>query len=348
MAHGKSYDDYTYGGSMKKVFLMLVVLSVLLFGAGKKSDNSANIAVFVPGVRAGSAIYDMLASGVERAVGEWQAAHGKKVALTVIEGGYNQAEWEDKVTALAASGQYDVVISSNPSLPAIVSGVLEKFPAQKFILFDGEMAGNASVYSLRYNQREQGYLAGHIAALVSEELNGAKKIGLIAGQEYPMMNEVILPAYLEGAKAVNGAYSVDFRVLGNWFDAQKAADLAQDMINGGARVILAVSGGANEGILQTADEKNAKVVWFDTNGYALKPGVVVGSAVLHQEKAAYEKTLAFLDGTLRFGVAEVAGVREGYVDFVEDDPLYVQTVSEDARQKQSALTARIRAGTVFN
>jgi simple sugar transport system substrate-binding protein len=189
-------------------------------------------------------------------------------------------------------------------------------------------------------------LAGHIAALVSGEMGGQKKIALLAGQEYPMMNNVIRPAYLEGAQAVDSAYSVDFRVLGNWFDAQKAADLAQDMINGGAKVILAVAGGANEGVLQTVAEKGAKVVWFDTNGYALKEGVVVGSAVVYQEKAAYEKTLAFLDGTLRFGQADIAGVREGYVDFVEDDPFYREAVSEKARQKQSALITAIREGTL--
>ena len=287
---------------------------------------------------------------VEEAAAEWQTAQGKPVALNVIEGGYNQAAWEGEVTALAASGQYDVIISSNPSLPAIVADVLAKFPAQKFILFDGELPGNPSVYTLRYNQREQGYMAGYIAALVSEELNGEpgrlsgqKRLGLVAGQEYPAMNNVILPAYLEGAKAVDSGYSVDFRVLGNWFDAQKAADLAQDMINGGAKVILAVAGGANEGVLQTAAEKGAKVVWFDINGYALKEGVVAGSAVIHQDKAAREKTLAFLNGALPFGHAEYAGVREGYVDFVEDDPIYLKTVSEAVRQKQSALLRQIRS-----
>lgn len=331
---------------MRKAFAAALVLAALLFGACKKSESGVRIAVFIPGVRAGSAIYDMLASGVEEAVAEWQTAQSKQAALNVIEGGYNQAEWEDEVTALAASGQYDVIISSNPSLPAIAADVLEKFPAQKFILFDGELPGNPSVYTLRYNQREQGYMAGYIAALVSEDLGGAsgqKKLGLVAGQEYPAMNNVILPAYLEGAKAVDAGYSVDFRVLGNWFDAQKAADLAQDMINGGARVILAIAGGANEGVLQTAAEKGAKVVWFDINGYALKEGVVVGSAVIHQHKAAREKTLAFLNGSLPFGRAEYAGVREGYVDFIEDDPIYLKTVSELVRQKQSALVSRIRS-----
>jgi simple sugar transport system substrate-binding protein len=73
----------------------------------------------------------------------------------------------------------------------------------------------------------------------------------------------------------------------------------------------------------------------------------VGSVVLYQDKAAREKTLAFLDGTLQFGRAEVASVGDGYVDFVEDDPVYAAAVSEGARQKQAAMVARMRDGTVF-
>ena len=160
------------------------------------------------------------------------------------------------------------------------------------------------------------------------------------------MNGIILPAYLEGAQAVDPAYTVDFRVVGNWFDAQKAAELALDMIRGGVSVLLPIAGGANEGVLTAAAETGTKAVWFDTNGYGLKAGVVAGSAVLYQDRAAYEKTLLFLNGGLPFGTAETAGVRDGFVDFVEDDPVYQSTVDADIRQKQAALVARIRDGSL--
>jgi hypothetical protein len=38
------------------------------------------------------------------------------------------------------------------------------------------------------------------------------------------------------------------------------------------------------------------------------------------------------------------GVREGYVDFVEDDPLYKAHVSPAIQEKQAALIGRIRSG----
>jgi simple sugar transport system substrate-binding protein len=296
-------------------------------------------------------VYEMLAAGVKSAVDEYNAAGGS-AKLTVIEGGYNQAEWENKITAMSASGSYDLIVSSNPSLPQIVSAVSLKFPEQHFLLLDGELSGNPRVYTLRYNQREQAYMAGYLAALVTEDLaksgslSTEKSVGLIAAQEYPVMDNVILPGYLEGARAVDPEYDVDFRIVGNWYDAAKAAELAADMIHGGIWVILCIAGGAGEGVVQTASLLGARVVWFDANGYGIRPGTVAGSAVLYQDRAARNLTLRYLEGGLSFGSSETAGVAEGYVDFIQDDPDYQATVSPSVRDQQAAMVEQIRKGTL--
>jgi simple sugar transport system substrate-binding protein len=341
------------------VFSLLVwVGGIQGFGLGSKDESRKGsgdralhpaIAVFIPGVMSGSPLYEMLAEGVKQAAAEKSTAE-RRVTVTVIEGGFNQAEWEGRITALAASESYDLIVSSNPSLPALAASVSAKFPKQRFLLLDGTLAGNPQVYTLRYKQREQAYMAGHIAALVAGEAgyegSPAMRVGLVAGQEYPAMNEVILPAYREGAQQVDPQCTVDFRVVGNWFDAGKGAELAADMIRGGVKVILSIAGGANEGVVQAAFEAGAKVVWFDTNGYGVRPGTVVGSAVIYQNKAAYEQTIRFLEGALPFGKAELVGVAEGYVDFIEADPDYQASVSAPIREKQRILIEQIRSGVL--
>jgi ABC-type Na+ transport system ATPase subunit NatA len=114
----------------------------------------------------------------------------------------------------------------------------------------------------------------------------------------------------------------------------------------GAAVILTIAGGANQGVVQAAAEAGAKVIWFDVNGYGVQPGTVVGSAVVRQDKAAYEQTRRYLDGSLPFGASELVGVAEGYVDFIEDDPAYIAAVSEPVRRKQAALVQRLRTGSL--
>jgi simple sugar transport system substrate-binding protein len=347
------------------ILFSFAVFSTVLSGCSEKNvpaaatttavaETGKTIGVFIPGVISGSPVYEMLAVGV-------QAAADGRAEVTLIEGGYNQAEWENKVTAMAASASYDLIVSANPSLPNIVSTVSEKFPNQHFLLLDGELDGNPRVYTLRYNQREQGYMAGYLAALITGALSleserspesdfsqsGIKRIGLVAAQEYPVMNNIILPGYLEGARAVDTGFGVDFRIVGNWYDAARAEELAADMIRNGVRVILTISGGANEGVVQAAYSAGAKVLWFDNNGYNVRPGTVVGCAVLAQDKAAYTQVQRWLDGELPFGKAETLGVAEGYVDFIQDDPDYILGVSEDIRNKQAAMIKRIRSGELL-
>jgi simple sugar transport system substrate-binding protein len=338
-------------------FFFAAACAVLFSACAEKipepEAREISIGVFIPGVMSGSPVYEMLAQGVRDAVEKHNgdtARNGSQVEVTVIEGGYNQAEWESKVTAIAASGSYDLIVSSNPSLPDIVATVSANFPNQYFLLLDGKLEGNPHVYTLRYNQREQAYMAGYMAALVSEaafsvtEASPTRRVGLVAAQEYPVMNNTILPGFLEGARAVNPQYTVDFRIVGNWYDASKAAELAADMIQGGVRVLLCIAGGANEGVVQAASQSGAKVIWFDTNGYSIRPGTVVGSSVLYQDLAAYNQVLRYLDGELPFGAAETAGLNDGYVDFIQDDPVYLETVAPELREKQKDMINRIKTG----
>jgi simple sugar transport system substrate-binding protein len=341
-------------GNCFRFLLVSIILIGILFssiGCSKEESSSVEsekktIAVFIPGVMAGSAIYEMLADGVQKAAAEIGNAE-----VRIIEAGFNQADWESKLTSLAAEGNFDLIISSNPSLPALAEAVSKKFPKQHFLLLDGAISGNPRIYSMQYNQSEQSYMAGYLAVLVSlegeTEHSSAKKIGLIAGQEYPAMNDVMLPSYEKGAKAIDADFEVDFRVVGNWYDAAKASELAADMIRQGSKVIFCVAGGANEGAVRAAKDAGAKIIWVDTNGYAVMPGTVIGSTILHQDTAAYEKTKLYLEGKLPFGKSEFAGLREGFVDFIEDDPLYISSVSEAVRGKQAAMIESIRSGKLI-
>lgn len=332
--------------------LTLIAASSCAGKATSKSlstDQAKTIAVFVPGVVSGNSVYEMLVAGVNRAAKESTDA-GKKVSVTVIEAGASQSEWESKLTALAADGAYSVIVTSNPAMPDVIAPVSAKFPKQEFISFDAYAEGNEKLTTFRYNQREQAYISGYLAALVSSSsmkfANNEKKIGLIAGQEYPAMTGIILPAFLEGARAVDPAFTADFRVVGNWYDASKGSELARAMRNAGVDVIMPVAGGANQGVLASARETGFYVAWFDDNGYAKCPGYVVSSSVMAQERLAFEKTKAWIDGTIEKGKPQTVGIAGRYIDFVSDDPLYISTVPAPIREKQAALMARLYDGTL--
>ena len=332
-------------------FSILLVAGFLLLpavafagGTEEETNDVFRVGVFVPaGAVEGSPTYEMLVEGATRAVEEVEGAE-----IKVVEGGYNQALWEEGLAGMAATGEYDVLVTSNPSMPALAASVAERFPEERFLVMDGYLEDNPQIHTVLYNQREQAFLVGYFAGLVTtgdmEFANPDLRVGLLAGQEYPIMNDVILPSFQMGARSINANIEVDFRVLGNWNDAAKAGELATSMIDRGVDVILTIAGSGNQGVVGAARSRGAYVLWFDSAGYAVAPRFVVGSAVVRQDLATYERVAAAIRGELEFGKAEILGVREGFVDFADEDPLYELHVPQDVRSEMADLIARMQSG----
>lgn len=158
------------------------------------------------------------------------------------------------------------------------------------------------------------------------------------------MNGVILPSYELGLKAVAPEGSVDFRVLGNWYDATTAADITSNMIDEGADTVLAIAGGGNQGVITTARQRGAYVLWYDTSGYDEAPGIVVGSSLVHLDRAAYERTRQAIEGDLRFGEAVVLGVKEGYVTYDMDHREFQRNVPQEIQDAMQAMVDRLSSG----
>lgn len=331
---------------MKKVFCrflsMACVLVALCFSGCNKTASKKGIAVFVPGICDDSPVYAMLVQGVKNAVNDFNKKNNSSVELFVMEAGTNQAEWSTKLTALAAEQLYDVIISSNPSLPDLAVPILEQFPNQKFILLDATLEGNKNIHTVCYNQYEQSYLTGYIGSLMSK----THKIGLIAAQEYPVMNNIIFPFFEKGAKDANSQTSVDFRVVGNWYDATKGSEIADALCNKGVDVILPICGGAAQGVIKSAVNNGIYITWFDNNGFEKAPGTIISSTMMEQVQMSQQVTAEFLEGKTPWGSAEMVGIKEGYITFVEDDQNYIKTVPQEIRNKMHNIIEEIKSGTL--
>ena len=325
---------------MKRILLLCLAVLALAVPAFAKP---LKIAVFIPGVRAGSPIYDNMVKGVEKLVAETPGA-----SLKVYEAGFNQAEWEEKLTSLVATGEYDFLVTSNPSLPDLINKISPAFPKQKFICVDGQLAGNPNLYTVLYNQLEQGYVTGYLAGLVSlSALPGAnpdKKVGLVIGQHYPVMDKIIAPGFEQGLKAADPAFQLDMRVVGNWFDATKAAELAKSMIASGVDVILPICGSASQGVLKTAQDAGKYLVFFDGDEFSRAPKTILGCTVLYQAELTYAKLKLAVEGKLPFGSAEVVGMQDGYIEFLGKHPSYLEGVPAAVRTKVDAVIAQIKSG----
>ena len=330
--------------------LVLSIAAVPLFAAGsseqaKQANRSLSVLVYITGVTAGSPPYTDLAEGATEF-----AAENENVTVKVYEAGFNQAQWEEQLTSLVATGEYDLVLGSNPSLPELCVNVGKKFPNQKFVITDSQLAGNPQIRTYLYNQYEQslylGYLAGLVTTSSMPAANKDLKIGFIAAQEYPLLNKHMVPGFLDGARLVNPNIQVDFRVIGNWFDANKAAELASSMKTAGVDVFAAIAGGATQGLFKVAKEQGAYIVFHNTNEYKNAPGYVVGCGSMEQKKLTKEILKDALSGTIEYGKATTVGAKEGYLGFISDDPSYANNLPADIRNKFDTFMNDIRAGKV--
>jgi len=337
--------------NMKKILTIIVLLSIFFTigcerkPASSQAGNNLSVLVFITGVIAGSPTYELLAEGAL----EFARTH-PRVGVKVYEAGMNQGEWEQQLGEMISGGEYDVVLGSNPSLPEICANVAKVFPDQKFIITDAFYEGHPQIRTYLYNQYEQslflGYLAGLITTSTMPNANSQKKIGFIAAQEYPLLTRQMVPGFLEGARLVDPSIELDRRITGSWADANKAAELASAMMDAGVDVFTAIAGGAAQGLIKTAIERGAYVVWYNTNIYSQAPGVVAGCGIMEQKKLAIEILQDVLAGKVTYGVADTLGIKEGYLNFITDDPVYQNTLPANIRQRFELFLDDLRAGRI--
>jgi simple sugar transport system substrate-binding protein len=333
---------------MKKIlaFCLIIALFFICGACVKKTPKyELSVLVFITGVTAGSPTYEMMAEGALEF-----AEKNPSVNVKIYEAGMNQAEWENQLGEMVAGGRYDIVLGSNPSLPEICANVGRMFPDQKFVIVDARYEGNPQIRTYLYNQYEQSLFLGYLAALITTSkmpyANNQKKIGFIAAQEYPLLTKQIVPGFIYGAKLANPDVELDRRIVGSWGDANKAAELTSAMMEAGVDVFTAIAGGAAQGMVKTAGDRGAYVVWYNTNAYYQAPGIITGCGILEQKKLVMEILSAALEGAIEYGISETLGVKEGYINFKFDDPLYGSGLPADIREEFELFFDDLKAGKI--
>jgi len=322
---------------MKKINIaLLLILAIIVTGCfgknqAKAAHEEVSVLVFITGVIAGSPTYEMLAEGAL----EFAASH-PAMKVKIYEAGMNQSGWEQQLAEMISTGEYEIVIGSNPSLPEMCANVSRLFPDIKFIIVDAFYEGHPQIRTYLYNQYEQSLVLGYLAGLVTisdmPNANAQKKVGFLAAQEYPLLTGHMVPGFSEGARIADPTIELDFRVIGSWADANKAAELTSSMINSGVDVFTSIAGGAAQGLIKTAADRGAYVVWYNTNAYDLAPGVIVGCGIIEQKKLVKEILNDVIYDKVEYGYADVLGIREGYISFIFDHPSY-QNLPQDIREK---------------
>jgi basic membrane protein A len=230
----------------------------------------------------------------------------------------SNADYVPNLSTLAQQ-KYDLVIGVGFLMADAIDTVAKKFPDTNFAIIDFSQAGLKSkptnVRGLLFKENEAGYLAGYLAALVTEEKGGEPVISSVGGQKIPPVDAYIAGYNAAASEAVEGiktpsGYSQDF------VDQAKCKELALNQIAEGSQVVFQVAGQCGLGALDAAKEKGVLGIGVDADQGYLGEHILT-SATKKVDVAVFETAQSVQDGAFKGGEDQIFDLASGGVGLGE-------------------------------
>ncbi len=241
-------------------FVLTLVTHITLF--------SSHVLLLVNGALGDRSFFDSAAEGIRILNSEMDHQ------TTIIEMGYNPADWEPVFLEVSASGRYDVITVGGWPFVEILQRHAPSYPHISFILFDTafprDNARFENVQSFRFHQNEGAFLVGYLASMItlSEGISGVipdqKKIGFLGGLETPEVLDFLV-GYQEGAKHFSKDVEILVAFAGSFKDPVKGKEIARSLYHQNVDVIFAVAGETGIGVFEAAKETNRLAIGVDSD-----------------------------------------------------------------------------------
>ena len=242
-----------------------------------------------------------------------------------------------------AAQNSDLVLAAGYQMGASLARVAPEFPDVRFAIFD-VVLDIPNVASVNFKANEGSFLVGAIAALKSE----SGKIGYIGGADVPLLHE-FEAGYIAGVNAVNPDAAVTVEYISEdetgFGMPDRAKEIALAQYASGIDVIYVAAGGSGNGVLEAAREQQKFVIWVDSNGNYLEPGIVLTSMVKELSDSVIKVISETAAGTFVGGVRYL-GLEDGGVSYAVDE--HNQSLfSHEILDRVESLKAQIVAGEII-
>ncbi len=306
-----------------------------------------DLVIVLPNVRGDGGTHDLACRAAE------QIAADTGAELKIVElgtGVTDSAKWEAAMMDLCEEG-YDMVITGGSLMKDTIQTVAPEYPEIPFICYDVALDFDTvdmpNVYSMDFHQNEAGYMAGVVAASMTE----SNYIGFVGATKIPTIYDFLI-GYMEGAQAVNPDIKVAVAWTNDYNDATLAKELALAQISDGADVVFPACGNAGAGVYEAARDREVWAIGNDQDvatKYASSDETIqkriLASVMKKVDNAVLNAFNKYQEGTLPFGTQETVGVAEDGAGLVKNE-YYEQTVPEDVRNVVSEYEQKIASGEI--
>lgn len=249
------------------------------------------------------------------------------------------AQITEVLLAYAREG-YDVVIGHGFQFAEPVLEIHAGFPGTWFIVNTAIVAAEPNVASFDNRWGDAGYIAGAVAALVSEK----GVIGHIGGIPVPVIEDYNA-GFARGARRMNPDVRVLSAYVGSFSDIARGAEITTSLIEQGADVVTSTGNENVVGTIQAAAQAGVMAIGTAFDSYAFAPETIVTTALINMHVNIDLAIGSIIDGTIR-PESYVLGLDEDGIGLAPFRGRFETILSADERARIDGLIADIRAGRV--
>ena len=319
---------------MKNILALLLCAALcvgLLAGCAQKEASGGEeltLALVVAGTFGDRSFYDSSKEGCDRLAQEG-------VTVKTIECN-NENHSQQIRNAADAAG---VVVLVGWEFWEVETIALE-YPDVRFIWIDNATSAPVSnVLNITYAQNEGSFLAGYIAAKLSE----TGIIGAVGGEDTATINDFIV-GYEAGAKYANPDAEVQVRYANTYDDPAVGKECALALHEAGADVIFQIASKTGDGVFEAAGEEGFYAIGVDSDQKYIAPDVIACSMCKQVGQSIYDAVKQYMekgDECGLFGTTWVADMASGLVGIGYGEEGAVQQVSDELKAEVEALAQQI-------
>ncbi len=322
---------------MKKLLAILLTAVFVLgmfAGCGNNggSGEELTVALVVAGTFGDRSFYDSSKAGADRLVEE------RGIELKTIECNNN----DHKQQIYNAADVADIVVLVGWEFFDI-EFVAPEYPDVKFIWIDNATPTDIpNVLNITYAQNEGSFLAGYIAAKMSQ----SGVVGAVGGEDSDTINDFIV-GYKQGALYANPNAKVEVQYAGTYDDPAVGKECALALNEKGADVVFQIASKTGDGVFEAAKEKGFYAIGVDSDQKYIAEDVIICSMIKGVGDSIYEAVSKHMSGdTSKWGTTWIADLATGYVGIGYGEEGSQQQIADELKAEVEALAKDIAAGKI--
>lgn len=288
-----------------------VLAAILVFALSLPASAAQPVVGFITGASGlgDLSFNDMAYGGIRRA----QQKHNFK--LVILEPQKSGTSSQEDVMNVVEQSDIIILLGAQHTDRAREAAAIN--PDKKFIFVEVPVEGYDNISSVMFNQNEGSFLAGALAALVTQ----SGKVGFVGGTPIPPVM-AFEQGYREGIAYAKPEVElmVDYVTPAGDFSGfglpQKGHEIATKQFKNGADIVFAVAGLTGNGVIEAARRNKKYAIGVDSDQDSLAKGYVLTSMMKRLDVAAYNELESALDNTFSPGVS-IYGLANGGVSLTE-------------------------------